>query len=311
MGVDINVHDQWAVESQGRIQDRTREHLGTTDKAIFAYRRLLLQGDRAGREGRAPRCWRRRRREAARLRGPVTIDGIAPSDRAGDLRRRRRSQAPRARASGRPPRRRPCAEADGMTFVERVGLWTDEQKRGRGPRPAPGRGAAARGRAPRLSPTSTACCAARRWSPARRRRAAERRRHHHHAVAKDTSHRTVFPVWSAGGGFGIEELEGAADVLMLPDPSTFRVLPWAPQDRLDAVRRLLRRRPADAAPPRATSTARALARWPTAGYDFVAGLEVEFHLFKLRRPTRIDAARSPASRASRPRSRCSPRATST
>ncbi|MEP7243985.1 MAG: Rieske 2Fe-2S domain-containing protein, partial [Gammaproteobacteria bacterium] len=29
MGDDINVHDQWAVESQGKTQDRTREHLGT------------------------------------------------------------------------------------------------------------------------------------------------------------------------------------------------------------------------------------------------------------------------------------------
>jgi len=26
MGADINVHDQWAVESMGKIQDRTREH---------------------------------------------------------------------------------------------------------------------------------------------------------------------------------------------------------------------------------------------------------------------------------------------
>src|SRR5690606_5071836 len=31
---DINVHDQWACESMGAIQDRTREHLGTTDKVI-------------------------------------------------------------------------------------------------------------------------------------------------------------------------------------------------------------------------------------------------------------------------------------
>ena len=43
MGFDINVHDQWAVESQGRIHDRTREHLGTTDRAIMLYRRLLLK----------------------------------------------------------------------------------------------------------------------------------------------------------------------------------------------------------------------------------------------------------------------------
>jgi hypothetical protein len=41
MGADINVHDQWAVESMGKIQDRTREHLGSSDKAIIAYRKLL------------------------------------------------------------------------------------------------------------------------------------------------------------------------------------------------------------------------------------------------------------------------------
>ena len=43
MGDDINVHDQWAVESMGAIQDRTREHLGRTDVAIREYRKLLLQ----------------------------------------------------------------------------------------------------------------------------------------------------------------------------------------------------------------------------------------------------------------------------
>ena len=41
MGADINVHDQWACEFMGAIQDRTAEHLGTSDKAISAYRRLL------------------------------------------------------------------------------------------------------------------------------------------------------------------------------------------------------------------------------------------------------------------------------
>ena len=47
-------------------------------------------------------------------------------------------------------------------------------------------------------------------------------------LAKDTSHKTVFPVFTAGGGFGMKEMEGAADVLMVADPTTFRVLPWAP-----------------------------------------------------------------------------------
>ena len=41
MGLDINVHDQWAVEGMGPIQDRTREHLGRTDVGIIRYRRIL------------------------------------------------------------------------------------------------------------------------------------------------------------------------------------------------------------------------------------------------------------------------------
>ncbi len=39
---DINVHDQWAVEGMGAIQDRTRENLGSSDVAIAQYRRWLL-----------------------------------------------------------------------------------------------------------------------------------------------------------------------------------------------------------------------------------------------------------------------------
>ena len=78
MGEDINVHDQWAVESQGRIQDRTREHLGLTDKAIVAYRMLLLSaikqvtgGERVLMELDAE--------SAARVQGPATMDGIGPA----------------------------------------------------------------------------------------------------------------------------------------------------------------------------------------------------------------------------------------
>jgi len=43
MGMDINVHDQWAVESQGRIRDRRLENLATSDKAIGAHRQLIRQ----------------------------------------------------------------------------------------------------------------------------------------------------------------------------------------------------------------------------------------------------------------------------
>ncbi len=51
MGADINVHDQWACESMGDIQDRTREHLGQSDKAINAYRRLLRTAIEAAKNG--------------------------------------------------------------------------------------------------------------------------------------------------------------------------------------------------------------------------------------------------------------------
>ena len=75
MGDDINVHDQWAVESMGPIQDRTREHLGASDKAIAAYRRLLLRAIRDVDEGRTPLL---ADDGAAQLRGPASIDAIGP-----------------------------------------------------------------------------------------------------------------------------------------------------------------------------------------------------------------------------------------
>ncbi|WP_295136698.1 glutamine synthetase family protein [uncultured Reyranella sp.] len=99
-------------------------------------------------------------------------------------------------------------------------------------------------------------------------------------LLKDTSHRTVFPVWQPGGGFGMKELEGAADVVMLPDPTTFRALPWAPHSGWMLCDIYF----ADGRPmPLCTRQVlrRTLGALADRGYDFVAGLEVEFHLFKL------------------------------
>ena len=77
MGEDINVHDQWAVESQGAIQDRTREHLASSDKAIAANRRLLLRAMSAVEEGGRPPLLTDD--GAAALTGPGTIDTMAPA----------------------------------------------------------------------------------------------------------------------------------------------------------------------------------------------------------------------------------------
>lgn len=93
MGHDINVHDQWAVESPGPIQDRTREHLGTTDKGIIAYRRLLVEAIEKNAAGEKP-LMLLDAAAARALTGPPAIDGIGPTgsweDYWRDADRRRR-----------------------------------------------------------------------------------------------------------------------------------------------------------------------------------------------------------------------------
>lgn len=78
MGLDINVHDQWAVESMGAIQDRTREHLGQSDKAIIQYRRLLRQEIEKAASGGKP-LLALDEAAARAIQGPATMDGIGPS----------------------------------------------------------------------------------------------------------------------------------------------------------------------------------------------------------------------------------------
>ncbi|HUI15927.1 MAG TPA: glutamine synthetase family protein [Xanthobacteraceae bacterium] len=98
--------------------------------------------------------------------------------------------------------------------------------------------------------------------------------------AKDTSHRTVFPVFDAGGGLGVAEMGGAGNFVMVADPATFRVLPWAEKTgwvlcdcyfangvKVPISTRQLYRD--------------ALAKLAKAGFDYLAGLEIEFHLFKI------------------------------
>ena len=72
---DINVHDQWAVESMGAIADRTREHLGSTDRAIIANRRMLLQAIAAVQAGR-PAPGLADPSLCPQIIGPDTVDGI-------------------------------------------------------------------------------------------------------------------------------------------------------------------------------------------------------------------------------------------
>jgi glutamine synthetase len=44
----------------------------------------------------------------------------------------------------------------------------------------------------------------------------------------DSAGGRVFKSFTRGGGMGLEEMTGSPNLVALPDPSTFRVLPWAP-----------------------------------------------------------------------------------
>ena len=102
-------------------------------------------------------------------------------------------------------------------------------------------------------------------------------------LLKDTSHRTAFPVFSAGGGFGMKELQGAADLIMVADPTTFHVLPWARKTGwllCDVYFRDGRPFPFSTRALMKSAVELLAAR----EYEFIAGLEVEFHLFKLMDP---------------------------
>ena len=99
-------------------------------------------------------------------------------------------------------------------------------------------------------------------------------------LLKDTAHRTVYPVWQSGAGLNLAQLTGAADMVLVPDPTTFHLLPWVPgsawmladcyyQNGLPVpfcTRGLCRTM---------------LRRLEQAGYRYLAGLELEFSIFKL------------------------------
>lgn len=55
LGYNFFDHDKFAVESMGPIVDRTKEHLGTTDRAITVMRRQILAAIDAVSQGEMPR----------------------------------------------------------------------------------------------------------------------------------------------------------------------------------------------------------------------------------------------------------------
>ncbi|HEX7996029.1 MAG TPA: glutamine synthetase family protein, partial [Streptosporangiaceae bacterium] len=96
----------------------------------------------------------------------------------------------------------------------------------------------------------------------------------------DSGNQVFVPAFAAGGGFGIDEFTGFPDIVLVPDPSTFRILPWAdstgwilcdtyfsngqpmPLDGRGLMRRMLN-------------------QLGDNGFDYLAGIEVEFYIVKV------------------------------
>jgi hypothetical protein len=90
MGLNFQAHDAFATESQGAIQNRTEEHLVSSDKAIVAARKLLLNGINDATNGRDPQHVIRKEATGAALAGVLGShprDGGLETTHAGAHRR--------------------------------------------------------------------------------------------------------------------------------------------------------------------------------------------------------------------------------
>src|SRR5262249_1558798 len=79
LGRNFVLHDTCATEGEGPIWDRTKEHLGYTDQAIVAMRRVMLKAIRAVQEGKDPAHVFRDRAQNATLDLFVRNDVVLPS----------------------------------------------------------------------------------------------------------------------------------------------------------------------------------------------------------------------------------------
>jgi glutamine synthetase len=96
----------------------------------------------------------------------------------------------------------------------------------------------------------------------------------------DTTNNVVTPLFSSEGAYGVEALRGFPDAILVPDPTTFRTLPWSAgtgwvlsdmyfnsgQPVPFCSRQIMKS---------------SLARLAERGFDYMAGLEVEFYITKL------------------------------
>jgi glutamine synthetase len=98
-------------------------------------------------------------------------------------------------------------------------------------------------------------------------------------MLKDTSGKSVFDVFSANTGVGVPGFSGASDIVLVPDPATFRVLPWTP---LTGSILCDVRFPDGSPVPFCTRSLLRRVQEPLAalGFGLTVGVELEFHVFR-------------------------------
>lgn len=100
-------------------------------------------------------------------------------------------------------------------------------------------------------------------------------------LLKDSSDHTAYKIFEADGTRDLPGFEGASNLMLLPDPGTFKILPW-----LDKTG-WLQCQPwfADGTPVGLDTRRvlqKAVSRLAAAGYSLVCGLEIEFHIYKIK-----------------------------
>lgn len=96
----------------------------------------------------------------------------------------------------------------------------------------------------------------------------------------DTANAIVLNPFQVGGGFDMPELQGSPNVTMVPDPVTFRVLPWAPNTAWVLCDLYLHDgRPFPFSP--RTILRDSLKKLTDRGYQLVAGIELEWYLTRI------------------------------
>ena len=99
-------------------------------------------------------------------------------------------------------------------------------------------------------------------------------------LLKDSSDRTAFKVFEAGGTAELPGFEFASNLLLLADPASFKPLPWAAATGWVQGQPWMQDGSAVELDSRCILQ-RALARLAEAGYGMKCGLEIEFHIYRI------------------------------